>query len=448
MLVPGRPRYSTALATFYGLIIINVLASVVTLVLMGYMWRRNTLQFNVYIKNVILMTIFQLTYDVSIYPAVHDCSAPSGEHVCTGLATVGFVGGGLGAAIFSCILIATAVFTIEKRRRFTKTETNLIFAAAFLMIIGYSIPYYLVGYAALPNGLVTYGHYLVTYNYVRLALIFLSLLILLRLLYMFYRLTEKGARKSSPIYHLLRKLVLYPIVQSVTRLGVTPYDLIYHSPFTTFPENAGSLQTFLCYFQVVLAPSAGMGAFFVFLYTQTGAMSELKRLFCCGSTSGATHPLGTSRSTENEILGLANRVSTTENRIHGKPTAAGSGVGQDSGIKRHLNLEHHISYNGDEEEEEEPNTEYLSHHTSNANAELPDLTSSAWPAGHDVRLSSSLPDDGRGSTTHRLSFLTESELVAEWMRSQQKDNIPPNTSSVIELELMESSVVNPVTRQP
>jgi hypothetical protein len=92
------------------------------------------------------------------------------------------------------------------------------------------------------------------------------------------KVTAVGERAKSPLYHLLRKLVLYPIVQCVTRLGTTPYDIAYHATFAAYPENGNAFQTFLAYLEVIFAPAAGLGALLVFLIMQKGAKTQLWRM--------------------------------------------------------------------------------------------------------------------------------------------------------------------------
>ena len=280
MLVPLRPRFSVALTVFIVIVIINILASVITLILMIRMWKFGSLKVNLYVKCVMLMTICQLLYDASLIPIIFTCAASTERRVCTGISSIGFSVGGSGAAIWSIIILASAVYTIEWQRKPSSHDQKKIFVVVTLILIGYGIPYYIAGYNA-ASDIVAFGDYLVAFNYLRLALIGVSFLFMARMFYLLYQKTLQKERFDSPLYHLCRKLIFYPIVQCVTRLGTTPYDILYHSTFSLFPENAGSLQTFLCYLEVVLAPSAGMGAFFVFLYMQTGAASEFIRMLKC-----------------------------------------------------------------------------------------------------------------------------------------------------------------------
>ena len=280
MLVAGRPLYSTVLSVLDANILVNVLASVITLLLMVYMRARGTLRFSLYVKCVVFMTLYQMIYDTSLVPVIQFCPPRSGEHICTSVVTAGFVFGGLGAATFSWILLALATFTIDSGRELTAKEQNIVVIGVHFFLIIYTIPYILVAYRS-DVDIVLFDKYVVVYNYMRFLMIGISFLIIARFIYLFFKLTEKGFRVSTPLYHLLMKLIWYPLVQCVTRLGISSYDLTYDSDISNFPENANATQTALAYMYVLLGPAAGVGTMLIFLYVQADAASELKNMLCC-----------------------------------------------------------------------------------------------------------------------------------------------------------------------
>jgi len=237
---------------------------------------------NLYLRCVVYMTVCQMTYDISIFPILHACSAKSGNGFCTGLFSFGYSFGGAGAAVWSLYLILLAMFTVQAGRQPTQKEQLWVTLGSFFILACYGVPYFTAGYEASQSlaGLKKFGDLLVIYNYLRLAIIGLSFIAVSRMWLLLNRVTAEGQRKKSPLYHLLRKLVLYPIVQCVTRLGTTPYDLWYHSTFASYPENGDGFQTFLAYLEVILAPTAGIGAFLVFLVMQPGAKVQLWRMMC------------------------------------------------------------------------------------------------------------------------------------------------------------------------
>ena len=232
---------------------------------------------NLYLKCVLCMTVCQMTYDISIFPILHACSSRSGNKLCTAVFSAGYSFGGAGAAVWSMYLIILAIFTIEMGRQPSAKEQFYTALVTNLVLGAFAIPFFKAGYGA-SSDLKAFGDLLVIYNHVRLSLIAMSFGAVCRMGWLLRKVTAIGKRSTSPLYHLLRKLVLYPVVQCVTRLGTTPYDLWYHATFAAYPENGTGLQTFLAYLEVLLAPAAGIGAFLVFLVMQTGARTQLWRM--------------------------------------------------------------------------------------------------------------------------------------------------------------------------
>jgi len=98
-LAPGRPTYNAALNFSYVDIILNIIASVAVLCVMRYMHRNGSLQMNLYLKCVLLMTIHQLIYDASL-ALNHPCGGSSPHYTCVAFFVGGFSTGGVGASIW------------------------------------------------------------------------------------------------------------------------------------------------------------------------------------------------------------------------------------------------------------------------------------------------------------------------------------------------------------
>jgi len=270
---------------------------------MAYMYRNGTMKFNLYIRCTALLTVYQLMYDSAIIPFAHKCTpgsqSPHSDHqICAANSVAGTFYGGCGTAMFSLLLIAGALLTVEFNRRPTKCEEVLTFVFVQILMIAYIVPNWVAAYRVTPQhewtvnsqnqiyipeylvSIESYTKLLDLYQYVRFGLTGLSFLVILRMYVILLKVSTKYHRKKSPLYHLLVKLVFYPIVQIVTRLGTAPYDLIYHDFMARYPANAPLQQTIFLYFQVFLAPSGGILTFFVFLLVQTSAKTELKRMLC------------------------------------------------------------------------------------------------------------------------------------------------------------------------
>ena len=144
-------------------------------------------------------------------------------------------------------------------------------------------------YAIISVSLLSYG-YLdqldYSYNIIRLASIginFIAYFITARKLGLY---TGRGKLPSdSPLVLLTSRLKYYPIVQMVTRIWPSIYELTYgnaldHASFST--GTASSDAEIISY--GIMLPSAGIGFFFVFLAVQPLARvhwDELKASCCC-----------------------------------------------------------------------------------------------------------------------------------------------------------------------
>ena len=286
-LAPGRPVYNAALNVSYIDIAFNIFASFLTLVLIWYMRHNGSLKVNLYLKCVLLMTFHQLVYDVALtlnYP----CGPSTGNYACVSVFAGGFTFGGIGAAVWALMIIVATTFMIEFGRQPTEKERNITLVLTQLFIIAWGVIYAIGGYNAHKQP-AQWSQLLVTYNHFRLAIIGITGVVLLRLVYKMWQVTHGTDRASNPLYHLTRRLIWYPIIQVVCRLGATPYNLTYQSTIDSYPEGAGGMQTFLLFFAILLAPLAGGGAFLVFLTMQSGAWKNLKLLLCCRSP-GVSEP--------------------------------------------------------------------------------------------------------------------------------------------------------------
>ena len=169
------------------------------------------------------------------------CAPSSGRSVCATIFAAGFTFGGYGAALWSLMLLLVADLAAEKSWLPSRREAIVAVVVVHLLMLVQVYPMCAAayGYSAKPH---LFIHQVVIYDAMRIALIVLSLLVLLRLYIVLRRTTVNGQRHRSPLYHLLRKLVLYPIVQSVCRLAISPYDMGYHSTITSYPADAPPLQ--------------------------------------------------------------------------------------------------------------------------------------------------------------------------------------------------------------
>ena len=169
------------------------------------------------------------------------CGVPTGKHMCTAVYTALFVIGGYGASLWAIMLIVAADFTAEMGRPPTRTEENISCVVVHVLML-VQVYHICAGAYISSDDPHEFVDQVLIYDMVRLALIFLSAAAVARMYYVLCKMAPKGQRRRSPLYHLLRKLVYYPLVQCLCRASITPYDFGYRSTVSSFPPNAGALQ--------------------------------------------------------------------------------------------------------------------------------------------------------------------------------------------------------------
>ncbi len=277
--VPGRPIFNAAMIIYDVNITINVLVSILTLVLIWTMYRNGALRLNLFLKCVILMTVYQTIYDASLSINI-PCGPSTVHYTCTAFYVGGFTMGGIGAAIWALMSSALTLFMVEFGRRPTEFETRVTFLLIHVFILGWAVPFS-VGMYSSRNDSGYYGHFWQSYNICRMVLIGVITVVMLRLYYRMRQVTAGKDKTRSPLYHLTRRLILYPVIQVVSRLGATPYGILYDKSIDSYPESAGALQRTFLFCWVIFTPIAGLAGFFVFIYMQKGATEYLRKLLCC-----------------------------------------------------------------------------------------------------------------------------------------------------------------------
>jgi len=124
--------------------IINVIASLLTLGLIGFMKRNGTLRVNLYVKCVLLMTIYQTIADYCTQVFATKCGGINAVHwgsisgdvqpqgalpVDCAIGAAGLIIGGYGSAVWSLMLVIAAAFTVEMGRKPTHREEIAAFVA-------------------------------------------------------------------------------------------------------------------------------------------------------------------------------------------------------------------------------------------------------------------------------------------------------------------------------
>jgi hypothetical protein len=125
---------------------------------------------------------------------------------------------------------------------------------------------------------------LLAYFVLRTASIAINLIAILIIFYKIYCLRKKDPLfqpNSDPAYVLSKRLVYYCVIQTITRIGSSWYQLQYGfgSAADYDATHASLLKSIVYLSEFILNPSAGIGYLIIFLKIQPDAWKELKKLF-------------------------------------------------------------------------------------------------------------------------------------------------------------------------
>ena len=176
-----RPNWQAGLAILYTNYGINGFSSFLCLSLMAYMWKKKRLKFNLYTKCVLLMTAYQMYYEVAT-PLAFEVTGPStyeqgGSIVLFFFSWFGIMLGGIGSSIWAFMILACALFTVHFGRNLTLKEQFITFYSITLIHWIYSVVVATIftrGYMQLVSP-ETVFYYLTIYDYIRVTFIVLSI---------------------------------------------------------------------------------------------------------------------------------------------------------------------------------------------------------------------------------------------------------------------------------
>jgi hypothetical protein len=190
---------------------------------------------------------------------------------------LGTVLGGLGAASWSLMIMISPIYTVMTDKICTPRQEKIVFAVVHFALFLYVILTWQLSERA-------YDPVSLHYSEVRIWMIGLDMLAFAWMAYIFRARVKAADRSQNPLYHVLRRLVFYPIIQVITRLGAVCFN-VSHGYSEMIPQPKSG-QSVLLFIGVFLTPAAGLGAFIAFLYLQNGAATQLKRMLSCN----CSHP--------------------------------------------------------------------------------------------------------------------------------------------------------------
>ncbi len=257
------------------MICINLVASITLLALIRFMNMRGTLNMNLYVSMVTLMTITCFFWDSTFIFEFYVKDEAVGklyQSICSLFGT--------STAVWNFFIVAMVYWTTitDNKEHHAANMRNGIYlkwlcACNFIVSISVAV------YMPLQELEAAWS----AYDIWRLFIASCSLVVLALLVVKLYQTTTPDNRANSPLFHLLRKLALYPIGNIISRLGSLPYDMVYGLNLQDFPNQALPSQKFVLFLFIILTPSCGIIDLVIFCRMQNGTKALKEMLGICPS---------------------------------------------------------------------------------------------------------------------------------------------------------------------
>jgi hypothetical protein len=249
---------------------------------------------------VLSLTLCQIIYNISFYFLLYYDSIPG--RILYGVLNIW---GGISSSLWSNILIFV-VYQIVSTLQSVNIKDNYYSYRLFA-----SVPATLL--SILEAIFVQHqGSTAIFYIYfaIRSISVLGNLILFGIIFYHFYRLNALSndeyykLNSTNPIYVLAMRLIYYCLVQTVTRLGASWYQLQYGYGHNFHHESASLTQTIAYLLEFILTPAAGIGYLIVFLAIQPEAQRILWRWCDCWKNSRQSKEGRMSSQNEELTVGL------------------------------------------------------------------------------------------------------------------------------------------------
>jgi len=191
----GNPVLRFAYGLIYTLAAFNVVASVLTIVLIVYMRNQNVLRISLYLEMVIAMTVFQGLYDSSFFLTLSCAEGPCAPFYFTFFSVTGVT-----SALWSMLIVCSVGWVISSEKVPTVNFMRVCWLIVTAVFVGILVPvqHYVRSHRILAA--------IDVYDYARLTIVVMSVLQVGLLYLRIYR-RSGTMRQQDPLYHLVRKLV-------------------------------------------------------------------------------------------------------------------------------------------------------------------------------------------------------------------------------------------------
>jgi hypothetical protein len=217
------------------------------------------------------ITLFTVIVDVGNYPIVY-------------LSTVVEIIGGIGASFMSNWIAFVLFYVVVYKKSFDVMKNYIYIILSTIIIWIPIVVIYSIG--ALPEGsnphLVTFVH-LTLYYYARLVSIALNFIMIGFIVYKNYQVRSKNATKTPAeiaINTLCRRVMYYPVLQTISRSGYAWYEFQYGFNFSVSQAQHDPERYGLLIYSAIITPTISIGYLMIFLYIEPHAYKIFKKIFC------------------------------------------------------------------------------------------------------------------------------------------------------------------------
>ena len=233
-----------------------------------------------YIKLILAMSWYQLVYDITLFTVIADVGSYPIEYISTVVEIIG----GIGASFMSNWIAFVLFYVVVYKKSFDITKNYIYIILSTVIIWIPIVVIYSIG--ALPKGsnphLVTFVH-LTLYYYARLISIALNFILIGCILYKNYQIRSKSTTKTPAeiaINTLCRRVMYYPILQTISRSGYAWYEFQYGFDFRVSQAEHDPERYGLLIYSAIITPTVSIGYLILFLYIEPHAYKIFKKIFC------------------------------------------------------------------------------------------------------------------------------------------------------------------------
>jgi len=242
------------------------------------------------------MTLFNSAIDVGNYPILY-------------ISYLGQFSGGIGSSIMSNWIAFILFYVVIYEKSFDIIRNYSFILLSSVIISIPTVIVYSIG--ALPEGsnplyVDIAGSYL--YFYTRVISIALNFIMIGFIVYKNYQVRSKSTTKTPAeiaINTLCRRVMYYPILQTISRSGYAWYESQYGFDFRVSEAEHNQSRYAALMFTAIITPTVSVGYLILFLTIEPNAYNCFKEIFCCSGSSS-----NSSKTQHNENY---NNNTTTNN---------------------------------------------------------------------------------------------------------------------------------------